>query len=222
MSKHEKILDDLAKGVAELDANLTRSAALEAVVAEMDAQVAIDQGLVRGMSEAGRLYEQEEYFVPELLIASDSLNVGLEILTPHLPRAGDGKRARMVLGVVQGDTHDIGKNLVRIMLDVGNFDVIDLGRDVPAEVFVAKAKEFGADILGLSTLMTTTMPQMARVIDLLRQEGIRDQIKVIVGGGPISAAFAGRIGADGYADNATSAVRVARDLLQKQPQAEIA
>jgi len=213
MSKHERILNDLAKGVVDFDTDLAVASARKAVEEKVDAYVAINNGLVKGMNEAGRLYEEEEYFVPELLLASDALYAGLEILSPHLKKAGDGEKAKIVLGVVEGDTHDIGKNLVKILIDVGGFEVIDLGRDIPAETFVARAKEVSADIIGLSTLMTTTMPQMEKVIRLLEQEGLKGKIKVLVGGGPVSAAFANSIGADGYAENANTAVRVAKGLL---------
>ncbi len=222
MSKQERILADLAKGVLELDENLTVTTAKEAVEEKLDAYTAINDGLVAGMNEAGRLYEEEEYFVPELLLASDSLYAGLEILTPHLPKDEEGEKAKVVIGVVQGDTHDIGKNLVKIMLEVGGFEVIDLGRDIPAEAFVAKAKEVKAQIIGLSTLMTTTMPQMEKVVRLLEEEGLKDSVKVLVGGGPVSHAYAKNIGADGYADNATNAVRVAKGLLGIQVEDAIA
>lgn len=222
MSKHERILNDLAKGVVDFNTELTVTSARKAVEEKVDAYVAINNGLVKGMNEAGRLYEEEEYFVPELLLASDALYAGLEILSPHLKKAGDGEKAKIVLGVVEGDTHDIGKNLVKILIDVGGFEVIDLGRDIPAQTFVDRAKEVNADIIGLSTLMTTTMPQMEKVVRLLEQEGLKGKIKVLVGGGPVSAAFANSIGADGYAENANTAVRVAKGLLGWQAENAIA
>ncbi|OPY59216.1 MAG: Methionine synthase [Pelotomaculum sp. PtaU1.Bin035] len=213
MSKQERILGDLAKGVVEMDTDLTVKASREAVEEKIDAYTAINEGLVKGMNEAGRLYEEEEYFVPELLLASDALYAGLEILTPHIKRTEKGEKSKIVLGVVQGDTHDIGKNLVKIMLEVGGFEVIDLGRDVPAEAFIDKAKEVNADMIGLSTLMTTTMPVMKKVVELLERENLKGKIRVLVGGGPVSPAFAKSIGADGYAENANNAVRVAKGLL---------
>ena len=219
MSIQERILNDLAEGVVNLDSELAIKASHEAVQEKIDAYVAINDGLVKGMNEAGRLYEEGEYFVPELLLASDALYEGLEILKPHLKKAEGSEKVKIVLGVVEGDTHDIGKNLVKIMLEVGGFEVIDLGRDVPAEDFVAKAKEVNAGVIGLSTLMTTTMPVMARVIELLEQEGLKGQVKVLVGGGPVSPAFARKIGADGYAENANTAVRVAHNMLVKREDA---
>lgn len=222
MCIQQRILEDLAKGVVEFDADLTKTAAEEVVKENVDVLLAINEGLIKGMNEAGRLYEEEEYFVPELLLASDSLYTGLEVLTPHLPKNEQEKKIKIVLGVVQGDTHDIGKNLVKILLEVGRFEIFDLGRDIPAEDFVSKAKEVNADIIGLSTLMTTTMPQMPKVINLLKQEGLNKRIKVIIGGGPISPAYAESIGADGYAENANNAVKVIKGLLEEQTQEAIA
>lgn len=208
----EEILKDLADGVLNLDEELAVQTAHEAVAAGLDAYDAITNGLVAGMNEAGRLYDEEEYFVPELLICSDAMYAALEVLKPHLGKEGSRAKLKCVIGVVEGDTHDIGKNLVRIMLDVGGFEMHDLGRNVPLSLFVEKAKEVGADLICLSTLMTTTMDGMATVIEMLKEEGIRDRFKVLIGGGPISQAFADRIGADGYADNAAQAVQVAKGI----------
>ena len=208
----EEILADLAKGVLEMDEALAISTAHEAIEAGVDAYEAITKGLVVGMNEAGRLYDEEEYFVPELLICSDAMYDALEVLKPHIKPSSRGPKIGCVIGVVQGDTHDIGKNLVKIMLDVSGFEVHDLGRDVPLADFVEKAKETGSQLICLSTLMTTTMDGMASVIQMLEEEGIRDRFKILIGGGPISRSFAERIGADGYADNAGGAVRVAVEL----------
>jgi len=208
----EDILQDLADGVLNLDEDLAVAAAREAIDAGLDAFDAITNGLVVGMNKAGNLYDEEEYFVPELLICSDALYAALDILKPHIKLQKDEEKIGCVIGVVEGDTHDIGKNLVKIMLDVAGFEIHDLGRNVPLADFVEKAKEVGAQMICLSTLMTTTMDGMSTVIEMLKEEGIRDRFKVLVGGGPISQAFADRIGADGYADNAANAVRVAKQL----------
>ncbi|APG23753.1 corrinoid protein [Syntrophotalea acetylenica] len=208
----EEILKDLAEGVLNMDEDLAVAVAREAIDIGLDAFDAITNGLVVGMNRAGELYDQEEYFVPELLICSDALYAGLEVLKPHIKKDNARSRIGCVIGVVEGDTHDIGKNLVKIMLDVAGFEIYDLGRNVPLADFVRKAQEVGARLICLSTLMTTTMDSMAAIIRMLEQEGIRDQFKVLIGGGPISQAFADRIGADGYADNAASAVRVANQL----------
>jgi corrinoid protein of di/trimethylamine methyltransferase len=208
----EEILKDLAEAVLNMDEDLAVKAAHEAVEAGLDAFDAITNGLVVGMNRAGELYDEEEYFVPELLICSDAMYAGLGVLQPHLKKEEARARKKCVIGVVEGDTHDIGKNLVRIMLDVAGFEMHDLGRNVPLASFVEKAKEVSADLICLSTLMTTTMDGMSAVIEMLKEEGIRDRFKVMIGGGPISQGFADRIGADGYADNAAGAVRIARQV----------
>jgi len=176
---------------------------------------AIDKGLADGMSRAGQLYEDGEYYIPELLMCSDAMYAGLDILKPYLQQSETENRKKVVIGVVQGDTHDIGKNLVKIMMETEGFEVIDLGRDIPPKDFVNKAKEVGASIIVLSTLMTTTMDGMAEVINLLKEEGIRDKVFVMIGGGPISQSFADKIGADLYTTDASKASKRAKELLSK-------
>jgi len=209
------ILKDLMDGVFLMNEELVIKAANEIVAAKYDAFDAINNGLIAGMNQAGELFDQEEYFVPELLICSDAMYAGIEILRPHLKVSDAREKHKVVIGVVEGDTHDIGKNLVKIMMDAAGFEVHDLGRNVPLASFVEKAKEVGAKLICLSTLMTTTMDGMSTVIEMLKEEGIRDSYKVIIGGGPISQAFANKIGADGYSDNAAGAVRLANNLMVK-------
>lgn len=216
MSENQNILDRLARGVRDMDEELAMKAARDALENDIEALTAINEGLVKGMNEAGRLYEEEEYFVPELLLCSDAMYAGMNILSPYLQRCDEKEKVRVVIGVVEGDTHDIGKNLVKLMLDVDGFEIFDLGRDVPPADFVSKAKEVDAHVICLSTLMSTTMDGMSRVIDLLKKEGLREKITVLVGGGPISQSFAASIGADGYAENATKAVRLAKRLLSQK------
>lgn len=213
MDHRKEIIDRIARSVRDMDENMAVGAAREALSNKIDPLEAINEGLVRGMNEAGRLYEEEEYFVPELLLCSDAMYAGMDILSPHIGHSEQKNRVKVVIGVVEGDTHDIGKNLVSLMLEVGGFEIHDLGRDVPLADFVSKVRELGAQLLCLSTLMSTTMEGMAGVIDLLKKENLRDRVTVLVGGGPISQAFAHRIGADGYAESATGAVEVARRLL---------
>jgi len=214
MSKRE---EELFKGLSDAVVNMEEEEAVilsKAVILEkQDAYEAIEKGLADGMDRAGKLFEEEEYFIPELLMCSDAMYAGLEILKPHLKADEHGEKHKIVIGVVEGDTHDIGKNLVKIMLETAGFDVIDLGRDIPPAVFVEKAKEISASIIALSTLMTTTMDGMAEVINILKNEEIRDRFKVMIGGGPISQGFADKIGADGYSVNAAEAVRLARRLV---------
>ena len=209
----EDLYKDLMDGVFLLDEELVVKAAKEVIEAQYDAYEAINQGLIAGMNKAGVLFEKEEYFVPELLICSDAMYAGIEILRPHIKINAQVQKYRVVIGVMEGDTHDIGKNLVKIMLDAAGFEVHDLGRNVPLAAFVEKAKSMQAHLIGMSTLMTTTMDGMAGVIEMLKEEGIRDNFKVVVGGGPISSGFAKKIGADGYADNATGAVNVCKEMV---------
>lgn len=208
----EEHFQELSDAVLDMDEERTVTAAHAALDDHVDPYEAIQGGLSDGMARAGQLFEDEEYFIPELLMCSDAMYAGLDVLKPHLKQVGES-RGTVVIGVIEGDTHDIGKNMVRIMFETGGFNVIDLGRDVPPQRFVDTARETKADIIALSTLMTTTMDGMGTVVKLLREANIRDGIKVMVGGGPISPGFAKRIGADGYAVNAAEAVKVARELV---------
>lgn len=215
--KKEELFSNLSEAVVNMDEEKTVALSNEVVQQKIDAYEAIDQGLSNGMEKAGKLFEEEEYFIPELLMCSDAMYAGLDVLKPHIKRNEEGEKHKVVIGVVEGDTHDIGKNLVKIMLDTAGFDIIDLGRDVPPQAFVDKAKETDASIIALSTLMTTTMDGMAEVIRILKKENIRDHFKVIIGGGPISQTYADKIGADGYSTNAADAVRLVRHLLVSVP-----
>lgn len=184
----------------------------ETLALGIPADETINLGLISGMNEVSRLYEEEEYFLPEVLICSDVMNAGLDVVKPHLSKDTMADPTKVVIGVVQGDTHDIGKNLVRIMMEAGGCEVHDLGRDVNLDSFVDKAEEVGAHIICMSTLMTTTMDGMKTVIDKLEEKGIRDKYKVLIGGGPISQQFADRIGADVYTKDAGEAVRRVKDM----------
>jgi dimethylamine corrinoid protein len=208
----EELFQGLSDAVVAMDERQTVRLAEAVIESGADPYEAIEKGLSHGMERAGRLFEEEEYFVPELLICSDAMYAGLEVLKPHIATAGMDGRRRVVIGVIEGDTHDIGKNLVKIMLEASRFEVFDLGRDVPPEKFVAKAKEVEADLIAISTLMTTTMEDMGKVIGLLEEDGTRRRFRVMVGGGPVSRRFADRIGADGYAANAHGAVKIALGL----------
>jgi len=175
-------------------------------------QTLLDESLVPAMDEVGRRFECNDFFVPELLLAARAMQGCMDLLNPKLKEMGVEKVGRVVLGTVQGDLHDIGKNLVGSMLTGGGFEVIDLGVDVPPEKFVEKAREKEGTIIALSALLTTTMPQMKRIIDLLNSEGIRHQFKVIIGGAPVTHDYAREIGADGYSENASAAVTLARQI----------
>ncbi len=211
----EALFERLSHSVLEMDEDAVRRTAEEVIARGLDAYEAIERGLVDGMNKAGLRFDAEEYFVPELLVCSDAMYAGIELLRPHIRAADRTERIRIVIGVVEGDTHDIGKNLVRILLEASGFEVIDLGRDVPVRKFVDTAIEQQARVIALSTLMTTTMEGMAEVVRVLRAENLRDRIKVIVGGGPVSQQFADKIGADGYSAKAAEAVQLVRRLVSQ-------
>jgi corrinoid protein of di/trimethylamine methyltransferase len=213
MRSKEELLQKLSDDVVEMEEEEVQEAAQEYLEAGYPAIEGIMDGLVDGMNRAGDLYEEEEYFVTDLLLCSDAMYEGLDVLKPSLPQKTDEKKFTCIIGVVQGDTHDIGKNLVKIMLETAGFNIIDLGRDVPAEKFVEAVKKENAEILCMSTLMTTTMGEMEKVIKLLEEEGLRDKVGVMVGGSPVSQNFADRIGADGYSDSAVEAVKLAKRLV---------
>ena len=210
------LINELSDAVVEMEEDLVEELSNKYIENGFEAFDAINEGLAVGMDRAGKLYEEEEYYIPELLMCSDAMYRGLDVITPHLRYDDSEEKLRAVVGVVQGDTHDIGKNLFKIMLETVGFEVVDMGRDVPPEDFVAKAKEIGACVIGLSTLMTTTMNNMQIVIDLLKSEGIRDDVVVMVGGGPISQSFADKIGADGYAPEASRAAKLAKEIVESK------
>ena len=213
MKSKEELLEELSECVVEMEDEDVAGVAEEYLEAGYPAIDGILDGLVDGMNKAAALYEAEEYYVPELLICSDAMYNGLDVLKPHLEQTSSDEVRKVVIGVVEGDTHDIGKNLVKIMLEAAGFEMYDLGRDVPLDDFVSKAKEVNADVVAMSTLMSTTMQGMGEVVKKLEDAGIRDNVKVIVGGAPISWSFAKKIGADGYSENAPDAVRLVQDLL---------
>lgn len=209
----EKLLKKISDAIVNMDEEETVILSNQAIDEKYDVYEVIEKGLGDGMERAGKLFEEEEYFIPELLMCSDAMYAGMDVLKPYLKSDDEVCKHKIVIGVVQGDTHDIGKNLVKIMLETSGFEVVDLGRDIPPIQFVEKAKEVDAKIIAISTLMTTTMDGMAEVINILNQQNIREKYKVMVGGGPISQGFADKIGADGYSVNAAEAVRLARKLV---------
>ena len=210
----EELLEALSECVVEMEDEEVVDVANEYLEAGYPAFDGIMDGLVDGMNKASDLYDAEEYFVTDVLLCSDAMYAGLDVLRPHLPADDTGvEKPKVVIGVVEGDTHDIGKNLVKIMLDTAGFEMYDLGRDVPLDNFVDKAVEVGASIICMSTLMITTMIGMKTVIDKLKERGIRDQFKIMVGGSPISQKYADEIGADGYSVNAVEAVKLAKRLM---------
>ena len=208
MRTKEELLTEMARCVRDMEDELVTEVTQEYADAGYDPQEGIMNGLVVGMNEAGKLYEEEEYYIPELLICSDAMYNGLDVLRPLLPQDAGGNGTKVVIAVVQGDTHDIGKNLVKIMLEAAGYQVVDLGRDVPIARLVDAVREEKPQILALSTLMSTSMAHMGTLIEELKKAGLRDSVKVIVGGAPLSRGFAEKIGADGYSENATEAVKL--------------
>ena len=200
----------LQEGEEELAGNLVR----EAIAAGLAPQKILDDGLIAGMGVIGEQFRKHEVFLPEVLLAARAMYAGLDELKPLLEKAGIKTRGKIVLGTVQGDLHDIGKNLVAIMLRGAGFEVIDLGNDVPPRRFVDAVKETGAGVVGMSALLTTTMPVMGKVISLLREEGLAGRVKVVVGGAPLSADYAREIGADAYAYDGSKAVETVSALLR--------
>ncbi len=212
-----EIFGRLSDAVVDMDEEITVRLAVQSIKLGIEAYETIDKGLVNGMMRAGDLFEKEEYFIPELLLCSDAMYAGLSELRPYLKKEAGAVKSRVVIGVIEGDTHDIGKNLVKIMLETSGFEVIDLGRDISPRSFTDEAARAGAQIIALSTLMTTTMDGMAEVIRILEHDKTRDLRRVIVGGSAVSSAFAKRIGADGYAPNASDAVRLVKGLTGGTP-----
>lgn len=205
----ETIYDAVLKGKAKLVVSETQAALAEGITAP----AILHQAYIPAMGEVGRLFEIGEKFVPEMLIAARSMQKGLEILKPLLMEAGTKTLGKVVIGTVAGDLHDIGKNLVSMMLEGGGFQIIDLGTDVAPEKFVQVIQEQGAELIAMSALLTTTMSSIGNTIKALKDAGVRDRVKVIVGGAPVTQEFADKVGADGFAQDASSAVRVAKQLL---------
>lgn len=206
-------LNQLQQAVLTGDAASARSLTEQALAKGIDPLELVNRCMIPAMAEAGRRFECNEYFVPELLISARAMKSCLELLRPLLTARGARPAGRVAIGTVKGDLHDIGKNLVASLLEGGGFEVIDLGVNVPSEKFISAIKEKGAQLVALSALLTTTMPVMKTTIEAFQQAGVRAQIKVLVGGAPITQRYADEIGADGYSDNAAGAVTLAKRML---------
>ncbi len=183
-----------------------------ALAQNVPADKILNEALIPAMTEVGRLFEAQEYYVPEMLISAKAMQGGLAILKPLLALSGVQAAAKVAFGTVKGDLHDIGKNLVIMMLEGAGFQVTDLGVDVNPDKFIQAARD-GAQLLGMSAMLTTTMPNMKVTIDALRAAGVRDQVKIMIGGAPLTQAYADQIGADGYSPDASAAVRKVKELL---------
>ena len=212
MSIVQEISEFLQKGRAKNVKALVEQALAEGV----DAKVILNEGLLNGMSIIGGKFKRNEVFVPEVLVAARAMNAGMAILEPKLIEIGNEPIGKAVIGTVKGDLHDIGKNLVVMMYKGAGFEVIDLGVDVEPATFVAKAEEVGADVIGMSALLTSTMHNMKEVMDLLNEKGLREKYIVMIGGAPINDSFAEEIGADFYTADAASAAEVAKEVVEKK------
>ncbi len=217
MRKRDDILKKLAECIANFDIEETRKAAQEAIDNQIDPFEAIREGMAKGMEIVGQKYEEKEYFLSELLMAGEAMKEGLSVLSPHLKTSKSQVIAKVVLGTVQGDIHDIGKSVVSTLLSSAGFEVFDLGVDVPADQFVTTAKEADADIIGLSALLSTTMPHMKEVIEKLVTMGLREKVTIIVGGAPVTNDYAKSIGADLYAPDAVPAVEALKNFFKNRP-----
>lgn len=209
----EPILQEIYDGILNGESKTVEAKVRAALESKMSPKEILDQSMVSAMAEVGRRFEIGEYYVPEMLISARAMQAGMAILKPQLKGANIAAAGKVAVGTVKGDLHDIGKNLVAMMLEGAGFEILDLGTDVDPEKFVAVADR--VDVIALSALLTTTMPNMKVTMDALKSTGKRDKVKVIIGGAPVTEAYAHQIGADGYAPDASRAVSITKALLGK-------
>jgi corrinoid protein of di/trimethylamine methyltransferase len=211
----QETLKDLKEGVVDMDEDRVQEAAQKVVDEGLNAYNAVMNGLAAGMEIVGDLYDKQEYFVPELLMCADALYIGLDILKPHIAMEdlGDKPKGQVVIGTVQGDVHDIGKNIIKLMFDVAGFTVHDLGRDVPLEKFVEEQLRTDSEIVALSAMMTTTMMGMKKVIEMIKEKN--PNVAIMLGGAPVTKDTADLFGADGYAESAGNAVQEAIKMISR-------
>ncbi len=209
MTIFEKIADEVQKGDSEAVETLVN----QAISQDIPADSIMNDGLVQGMNIVSEKFKNNECFIPEVLVSAKAMTVGLGILKPLLAEKNVKPLGRAVIGTIQGDLHDIGKNIVGMLLQGAGFEIIDLGADVHVDRFVESARAENADLVGMSALLTTTMVNMKTVMERLQEAGIRDNVKVIIGGAPVTQAYADQIGADGYATDAATGVDVAKKLV---------
>jgi len=209
----EEILEKIKNLMVDLEIDRVKEVVQEALNKNIPPLTIIDKALSPAMEIIGEKYESGEYYLAELVVAGDTFKEVMEILKPHLKKQTLKKLGKVVIGTVRGDLHEIGKNIVATMLETAGFDVYDLGVDVPPEKFVEKAKEVDADIVALSALLTTTMIEMKNVVDEFKKAGLRDKVKIIVGGAPVTEEYARKIGADAYGKDAVEAVKICKQLV---------
>ena len=216
MATKEELIQELSDAVVSCKKDAV-IAAVEKAKEVMEPSEIIEKGLSAGMNQVGILFERGKLFLPHVMMAADAMTTGVKLLEAELPAGTESKKLGVIVnGTVEGDVHDIGKSIVSTMLQSAGFEVYDIGRDVPIKNFIEKAKEVNADMIGVSALMTTTLQGQRDVIELLKEEGLRDKIKVMVGGAPATQAWADKIGADCYAENASEAVAKAKELLVRK------
>jgi 5-methyltetrahydrofolate--homocysteine methyltransferase len=206
-------LETIYQAVLDGDAPAAEVAVKDALAASVPAEDILQKACIPAMGEVGRLFEEGEKFVPEMLISARAMQKSVALLKPLLAQGNVQSVGKVVVGTVQGDLHDIGKNLVRMMLEGAGFEVIDLGTDVTPHKFVEAVRQHNPQLVGMSALLTTTMPSMKKCIEALQEAGLRGQVKVLIGGAPVTEAYANQIGADGYAPDASSAARKAKALV---------
>ncbi len=211
----EEVLDQISENLTQGRAPQVKELVQKALDEGVDIEQILNNGLVKGMGIIGEKFKRNEVYVPEVLIAARAMNSGMELIKPKLAESGIEAKGTACVGTVKGDLHDIGKNLVCMMLEGAGYNVVDLGVNVDAQTFVSSAQDHDADVIGMSALLTTTMTAMKDTLDALKESGVRDQVKVMVGGAPLNQSFCDEIGADGYAADAASAVDVANDLIGK-------
>ncbi len=209
----EDSLQKIFDGILEGDLGGVAENVQAALDAALDPNVILNDGMIAAMREVGARFEAGDYYVPEMLIAARTMQTGMAVLKPHLQKTEQKSSGRVLMGTVKGDLHDIGKNLVSLMLEGAGYEIIDLGVDVPAEEFVKKAIELKPDVIGMSALLTTTMASMKTTIAALDAAGLRKNIKVIIGGAPVTENYAHQIEADGFSPDASRAVNLVEDLL---------
>jgi 5-methyltetrahydrofolate--homocysteine methyltransferase len=205
-------LDELREAVVDGQAKVAVAKVTEALAAGTDAGTVLREGLIAGMAQVGKLYEDGEVFVPEMLVAARAMSAALAVLKPRLVEQGVASSGKVAIGTTAGDLHDIGKNLVAMMLEGSGYEIVDLGVDVPAAKFIEAIRD-GANVVAMSALLTTTMTNMQSTIEAIKAAGLRDQVRIVVGGAPITKSYADEIGADGYAEDASGAVRMVKEVL---------
>jgi 5-methyltetrahydrofolate--homocysteine methyltransferase len=209
----EPVIKEIYDSILNGQQKVSSAKVQEALDQGINPAAILNDGMVAAMAEVGRLFEEGEYFVPEMLIAARAMQSGLAVLKPRLAAADVKSSGKVIAGTVKGDLHDIGKNLVCMMLEGAAFEIVDLGSDVSPEKFVEAVRTSGADIVAMSALLTTTMPYMKVTIEALKAAGLRDKVKVMVGGAPLTDQYAREIGADGYSSDASRAVALAKSLV---------